>query len=120
MNQPHPEFLSSSLKPRKIVVPLAEGLRWRGGGGFIYQEKMDGCFSTLATGGHVLAGERMKDGRFFAFDCLAVDGQDIRHRTTRERLNALRGWFQESKNLAPINPGGRLPLIWFSSGAPAR
>lgn len=76
-------------KPRKIVVPLAEGLAWRGGGGFRYEEKMDGRFHIREVGASVVAGELMKDGRFFAFDCLAIDGQDIRRAPLRDRLECL-------------------------------
>jgi hypothetical protein len=35
------------LKPRKTILPLAEGLRWRGDGQHIFTRKYDGTFGTL-------------------------------------------------------------------------
>lgn len=108
--------MAACHKPRKIVVPLSEALAWRGGCGFIYQEKMDGCFSTLAIAGNTILGERMAAGRFVAFDCLARQGQDISQEPTRIRWAELNAWFQELKKPASpagdysMNHGGRLPL----------
>ena len=79
------------IKPRKVTVPLATGLAWRGGGGFRFEEKMDGVFSTRQIGGCLVAGELMKSGEFIAFDCLAVNEQDIRTAPLRERLAVLDG-----------------------------
>lgn len=78
-------------KPRKIVVPLNVGLAWRGGGGYRYEEKMDGRFAQRrdAETQSIILGEQMRDGRFFAFDCIMVGGQDIRRAPLRERLECL-------------------------------
>lgn len=50
---------------------------------------MDGRFCIRHVGESVLVGELMKDGRFFAFDCVIVGGQDIRRAPLRERLQCL-------------------------------
>lgn len=77
-------------RPPFANVPLAVGLQWSGGGGFVFQEKLDGRWHVRALGGSVIVGELLPDGRFFAFDCLAVEGQDIRMAKLRERLDCLR------------------------------
>ena len=71
------------MKPIKRIVPLAIGLAWTNGG--LYQQKLDGKFSTLATGGGTLAGEDV-GGIFTAFDCIGWRGQDARPAALRERL----------------------------------
>ena len=71
------------MKPVKQLVPLAVGLSWTTGG--IFQEKLDGRFSTLETSGGILAGENI-GGKFVAFDCLTWKGQDVRPAALRERL----------------------------------
>jgi len=96
---PPPVFNLSALKPRKVVVPIAEGVAWRGGGGFMYQEKVDGAFGVIALAGGsgpppVLTVEKLKGGAFVAFDCIASGGEDGRGWPLRERwrvLGALRG-----------------------------
>ena len=84
-------------KPSLAAVPLAVGRGWRGGAGYLFEEKMDGRFATREAvhGGEslLLAGESMPDGAFFAFDVMAIDGQDVRPRPLRERLAELdRRW----------------------------
>jgi len=79
-------------RPPFETVPLAVGLAWRGGGGYRYEEKLDGVWTVRRYGegdDTVLAGELLRDGRFYAFDCLAVDGQDIRRRGLDDRLAVL-------------------------------
>ena len=57
--------------PSKTVVPVEVGLAW-GNDGALYAEKLDGCFHvlTIADAG-ILAGEKMADGKFIAWDCVA-------------------------------------------------
>jgi hypothetical protein len=72
-------------KPRKITVPLAAGLAWRGGAGFLYQEKVDGVFAVRQWSGATLAGEQLRGGPFVAFDVLEHGGQDVWGWPLRER-----------------------------------
>jgi ATP dependent DNA ligase-like protein len=85
-------------RPPFITVPLAAGLKWRGGGGCLYEEKMDGVWSVRTIGPAILAGEQMRDGRFFAFDLLAFAGHDIRRRPLRDRLAGLDALCRELVN----------------------
>lgn len=86
-------------KPRLQSVPLAEGLRWRGGGEFMYQEKSDGihCFWTgPANGGSppVFNGEEMRDGSIVLNDLVSLHGHDMTRETTKVRWNNLVEWFR--------------------------
>ena len=74
--------------PTKILVPLADGLAW-GNDGAIYSEKCDGRFESLLWRGDLLAGERMSDGKFIAWDVLAIQGEDIRLQPCSTRMAAL-------------------------------
>lgn len=112
---PSPPRHVAAHKPRKTVVPLAEALAWRGGGGFIYQEKMDGCFATLEVRGQrsevsLLAGERMANGDFWAFDILTHSGQDVRRLPLRDRWRLLTQDFghktQDLSGIVPTGNGG--------------
>lgn len=58
-------------------------------GDYRYEEKLDGQFAIREMGRSVIAGEQMRDGRFIAFDCLVLDGQDIRRACLRDRLECL-------------------------------
>ena len=78
-------------RPKFFAVPLAKGLKWIGGGGWRYEEKMDGVWAVKEMAGATLIGEQMKDGRFIAFDVVALAGQDLRPLPLRERLKALDG-----------------------------
>ena len=76
-------------KPKKIIIPLAEGLAW-GNDGAIYQQKLDGKFCTRNWQGNLLAGELMPDDHFIAWDILsASDEGDCRLACTLERLKIL-------------------------------
>lgn len=68
---------------------MADGLKWIGGGGYYFEEKMDGCWAVKEVGSSILIGEQMKDGRFFTFDIAQHDGQDVRGLALRERLAIL-------------------------------
>jgi ATP-dependent DNA ligase len=92
------EYRTSNIqRPRITPVSLAEGLAWRGGGNFRFEEKMDGVFEFLtvhhrgteARREALLAGERMCNGDFYAFDIVHHEGQDLRGLPLRERLVAL-------------------------------
>lgn len=92
-----PSPVLKSPKPQVAAVPLAVGRDWSGGAGYLYEEKMDGRFSTReAVHGRerfILAGEAMPGGEFYAFDVIQIDGQDVRQRPLRERLAELdRRW----------------------------
>lgn len=76
-------------RPEFISVSLAHGLKWKGGGDWIYEEKMDGIWSVCETEQYTLVGEQMADGLFFAFDCLIFHHTDISECALRVRLNCL-------------------------------
>jgi bifunctional non-homologous end joining protein LigD len=77
-------------RPRFESIPLAAGLRWSGGGGWCYQEKLDGQWHELAHGSSVLVGELVGES-FTAFDVPIFQGQDVRHEPLRFRLALLHG-----------------------------
>lgn len=64
--------------PRKEIAPLAVGLGW-GNDGAIYQEKLDGVFSTREIGAGIITAELMPGGELIAWDCVKFDGVDVRH-----------------------------------------
>lgn len=76
-------------RPHFVSVPLAEGLRWRGSAGWIFQQKLDGCWAVREYDRSVLVGEAMKNS-FVAFDCVTYEGQDVRRESLRVRLELLR------------------------------
>ena len=82
-------------KPIVSAVPLAEGLRWRAATGVIFEEKLDGVFKTrkffdpVSRVEKLIAGELLRDGRFYGFDLLAQGDEDLRPRPLRERLRLL-------------------------------
>jgi hypothetical protein len=53
---------------------------------------MDGKFALEKTAGCIVAGERMPDGLFYAFNVAQAFGEDVRRRPFRERLAVLDGW----------------------------
>lgn len=67
---------------------MADGLEWRDGA-FRYEEKLDGRLAVRQIGGSIIVGELMRDGRFYAFDCLQCDGQDLAALPLGDRLSAL-------------------------------
>lgn len=85
-------------KPKFESVAYDVGRTWRGGGDFIYEEKIDGVFHVARIGAHLVAGELLRadppasqraEGVLYAFDVLEADGEDIRGRPLRERLRVL-------------------------------
>jgi len=76
-------------KPSFSTVPIAGGLRWRGGAGWRYEEKLDGRWHVRQVGADLLAGELMRGGAFYAFDVLTHGGEDVRPYPLRERLAIL-------------------------------
>ena len=72
--------------PLKEIVPLAVGLAW-GNDGAIYEEKLDGEFAIREVCGGILAGEKMPDGEFIAWDCVQMAGQDVRKEPLLDRLS---------------------------------
>jgi hypothetical protein len=65
------------VKPKIAQVPLATGLRWRGGGDWQFTQKFDGRYHELDAGAHLIACELMRDGTLWAFDCLRAGGEDV-------------------------------------------
>lgn len=74
--------------PKKIIVPLATGVAW-GDDGAVYQEKLDGEFTTLPIGGGILVGETVA-GKFTAFDCVQAFGCDCRLEPLYNRMGHMR------------------------------
>jgi hypothetical protein len=99
--------MNSIDKPRKTVVPIAVGLAWGSDSASIFQEKMDGQFDLYLLDDDgtnketILAGEKMRDGTFWVFDCLCLNGVDIRQKPLSERLTHLGGIFTNSRHLLP-------------------
>src|SRR5271169_5807678 len=92
----------------KITVPVAEGLKWLGGGGWCYQEKKDGVRAVLDSGSlfgrsrnYNLPGQlpaslntcridgELCGGVFWAFDIPKLSGQDLSREPLAFRLAAL-------------------------------
>ncbi len=76
-------------RPRFQSVPLSVGLRWRGGAGFLFEEKIDGRWHVETLPRAVVIGELLSSGRFIAFDCLELDGRSLNDKPLAERLAAL-------------------------------
>lgn len=92
--------------PVSVTVPLSVGRQWRGGGGWCYEEKIDGERAMLLLGqlfgrsrvipfivpaslnNCCLDGE-FAGGVFHAFDALNVQGQDMSREPLRIRRAAL-------------------------------
>src|ERR1022692_283265 len=81
-----------TYKPTFDSVRLADGLKWRGGNGWRYEENLDGQLHVEELP-HATAviGELMRGGQFFAFDVLNYNGQDLRSLPLSERLMVLDG-----------------------------
>lgn len=75
-------------KPKIEAVPLADGLRWRGGG-WLYQEKSDGVWCPLGWAGHLLNAERMAGGDHVVNDLVTLAGADVTGWGTGARWAAL-------------------------------
>jgi ATP-dependent DNA ligase len=91
-----------TLKPVFTSVPLAAGLRWRGGGGWRYEEKMDGVWHVETLADATVGGEKMPDGRFFAFDIISYRGEDLRAQPLSGRIALLDFW--TASGIANGNP----------------
>lgn len=78
-------------RPPFESIPLAKGLALRMRDNLRVEEKLDGVWHIREVGNSTLIGELMRDGRFFAFDVIRIDGQDIRRTPLRERLQVLDG-----------------------------
>jgi hypothetical protein len=76
-------------KPTFDSVPLADGLKWRGGGGYRFEEKADGRFHVRELPHATIVGELVRCGKFIAFDVLNYNGQDVRPLPLSERLTIL-------------------------------
>lgn len=81
---------TSIYRPHFVSVPLSEGLRWRGGGPFRFEEKLDGRWCVRTRGDAILVGELVGEN-FTAFDLVQFQWRDIRREPLRVRLELLRG-----------------------------
>ncbi len=98
---PHSALRTPHLaKPRLASVPLATGLQWRGGGGFLFQEKSDGRheFSEVRSAEcgvrMTVNAERMRDGSLVVNDLIAIYGQDVTKLPTSARWSELVSLFR--------------------------
>jgi len=98
------------FKPTIESVPLADGLRWRGGD-FLYQEKSDGRHEFAELPGCLVNAERMKDGSLIVNDLVTFQGEDMRPKPTRSRwaclLFAAAIGFPDNTRLCRIGDGGQ-------------
>lgn len=69
-------------------IPLKDGLKLSGRGQ-LWMEKKDGVWSTRESNRFTVIGETMKDGSFWAFDCVRFD-ESIEHLPFRERFKLLK------------------------------
>ena len=76
-------------RPNFENIPLKVGLDWKAGEGWIFEEKMDGVWCVQKINEALIAGEQIKDGRFFAFDILSLGNKNLRTLPLRERLAEL-------------------------------
>lgn len=90
-------MIQNLFKPKLEAVPLAVGLRWRGGNssGFMFQEKSDGCHEFAELAGAVVNAERMASGEIVVNDILTLPGQDVRREPTRTRWAILGDWWRQ-------------------------
>jgi ATP-dependent DNA ligase len=102
-------------RPKFINVPLADGLKWRGGGGWLYTEKFDGVWAVRDMLDATFAGEQMRDGSFWAFDCLRIGDSDLRRRPRAERWHNLLT-FNGSVLIVPAGNGGEFLETVLSRG----
>lgn len=98
--------LPTFARPPFESIPLADGLKWRGGGEYLYEEKLDGVWSVETIKGCHLAGERMKSGRFIAFDLLGIRDRVATKLPLRERLAMLDELTENLKLLRPARGNG--------------
>ena len=121
-------------KPSKIVVPMAEGRAWLGGGNMLYLEKYDGCWvpGGLAWGGNVLIVERMRRNcaggaaatYYVAHSVASIAGQSVLDQPTRVRWRELQrmardfgGIADPEIRLAAAGNGGEfLEAVWAAGG----
>ncbi len=106
-------------RPAFQTVSVADGLNWRGGGEWVYQEKKDGVWAAKEWRGSVLVGEQMRDGCFWAFDIINAQGDDCRNSPLRDRLAALSELskhFEPSMRLIPSGQGGEFLEAVLAAG----
>lgn len=122
-----------------ISVPLSAGLKWTGGGPWVYDEKKDGVRAMVSADGCKLRASSRPlpgpmpssltkcvfDGElvgavYWVFDMLVDDaGEDIRRRPLRERraaLAALSSLFPEWICLIPSGRGGEFLEAVLAAG----
>lgn len=80
---------------------MADGLRWNGGGGYLYTEKKDGVFAVRQMLGAIFVGEAMRDGSFWAFDVVRIGGDDIARLPLREHWSALLPFAEDGLQIVP-------------------
>jgi len=85
-------------------VELAVALKYNWHG-YHLSEKMDGVWCLREIAGSLLAGERMRDGRFYVFDIPVVSGQDISREPLRFRLKVLADFIREHPEVLPVPTG---------------
>lgn len=103
-------------RPKFEVTPLQAGLSWGNDAGGRYEEKLDGVWHVKDWQGYTLAGELMRDGRFYAFDCLGLQGQDLRTCPLRERLAVLNGLSDVLRPVAGLHGGDLLRDVLSRNG----
>ena len=96
-------------KPSKIVIDKAD-LGKFSCGEYIFQEKLDGEFAVREFGNNVLAGELVR-GEFIAFDCVSLNGHDVRKHILNSRIS-FRNHIAELNGIKTV-PANRNPVPFF-------
>jgi hypothetical protein len=113
MNPPCP-----IIRPRYYVAQLADAMKgdWRG---YHLSQKMDGIWQVRQFNGSTITGERMRDGSFYAFDVVQVQGDDVRRcqwRDRREALIELAQHFPAGWQIAPEGHGAEFIEAVLANG----
>jgi hypothetical protein len=75
--------------PTKIIVPVETALReWNHAGGIV-SEKKDGGFAVIQVEDFIITAEKVRGDGIYAFDLVAVAGQDIRNLPLANRWGML-------------------------------
>ncbi len=82
--------ISLIQKPRKRIVSIAEALKWKPSGNFVYQLKKDGRFFPQEFGEFGIITEKMKSGILWAHTLYRIGGDDLSNTPLCDTMPVLR------------------------------